>query len=226
MGLSGPFDPRLILVTNRTLSLGRPIEDVVERAVRGGATAVQLREKECPASEFLVLALRLRAILDRLGIPLIINDAVEIAAESGAAGVHLGQGDASPAEARRVLGPQAIVGLSVETLEQAEAAAEWDVDYLGVSPVFFTATKTDIGRTWGLDGLRQLRARTQKPLVAIGGIDASNAASVLDAGADGLAVVSAIVSASDLESAARELRAIVDRFRPFPARNCPNRRII
>ncbi len=226
MDLIRPFDPRLILVTDRRLPKGRPIEAVVEAAVRGGLTAVQLREKECPAPEFLALALRLRAILDGLGIALIINDAVDIAAESGAAGVHLGQGDASPAEARRLLGPGAIVGLSVETLAQAEAAAEWDLDYLGVSPVFFTATKTNIGRAWGLDGLRRLRARTQKPLVAIGGINASNAASVLEAGADGLAVVSAIVSAADPESAARELRTIVDRFCPRPPRSRPHRPVI
>ena len=214
MDLIRPIDLRLILVTDRKLSRGRPIEAVAEAAVRGGVTAVQLREKECPAAEFLDLALRLRAILDRLGIPLIINDAVEIAAESRAAGVHLGQGDASPVEARRLLGPQAIIGLSVESLGQAEAAAEWDLDYLGVSPVFLTATKTNTGGAWGLEGLRQLRARTQKPLVAIGGINASNAASVLEAGADGLAAVSAIVSAPDPESAARELRTIVDRYRP------------
>lgn len=214
MGMSRLFDPRLTLVTDRRLSRGRPIEVVVEAAVRGGATVVQLREKECPASEFLDVALRMRAILDHLGIPLIINDAVEIAAESRAAGVHLGQADASPAEARRFLGPQAIIGLSVETLDQAETAAGWDIDYLGVSPVFPTPTKTDIGAGWGLDGLRKLRPQTRFPLVAIGGINASNAASVIEAGADGLAVVSAIVSAPDPESAARELRTIVDRYRP------------
>ncbi len=212
--MSRLFDPRLTLVTDRRLSRGRPIEVVVEAAVRGGATVVQLREKECPASEFLDVALRMRAILDHLGIPLIINDAVEIAAESRAAGVHLGQADASPAEARRFLGPQAIIGLSVETLDQAETAAGWDIDYLGVSPVFPTPTKTDIGAGWGLDGLRKLRPQTRFPLVAIGGINASNAASVIEAGADGLAVVSAIVSAPDPESAARELRTIVDRYRP------------
>ena len=217
MDLIWPFDPRLTLVTDRRLSSGRPIEAVVEAAVRGGATLVQLREKECPASEFLGLAIRLKAILDRLGIPLIINDAVEIAAESRAAGVHLGQADASPAEARYLLGPDAIIGLSVETPEQAESAAEWGIDYLGVGPVFSTTTKTDGGPAWGLDGLRQLRPRTRFPLLAIGGINSFNAASVIEAGADGLAVISAIVAAPDPESAARVLRTIVDRYRPGPS---------
>lgn len=214
MGLGRLFDPRLYFVTDRGLSRGRPIEAVVEAAVRGGATAIQLREKDLPAAEFLDLAVRLKSLLDRIGVPLIINDAVEIAGECRAAGVHLGRSDASPAEARRILGPHAIIGLSAETLDQAEASAGEDIDYLGVSPVFPTPTKTDAGAAWGLDGLRHLRARTRFPLVAIGGINPSNAAAVLEAGADGLAVVSAIASAPDPEAAARELRTIVDRCRP------------
>jgi len=217
MGLSRRFDPRLYLVTDRGLSLGRPIEAVVEAAVRGGVTAVQLREKSSPPDEFLKSAARLKIVLDRAEIPLIINDSVEIAAASGAAGVHLGQSDTSIMEPRRKLGPGAIIGLSVETLEQAEAAAGLDLDYLGVSPVFSTPTKKNAGPAWGLDGLRHLRARTRFPLVAIGGINASNAASVLAAGSDGLALVSAICSAPDPESAAREMRMIIDRFRPRPS---------
>ena len=224
--MSRRFDPRLYLVTDRGLSCGRPIDVVVEAAVRGGVTAVQIREKSCPAAEFLERALRLKALLDRFGVPLIVNDAVDAAAACRAAGVHLGQGDASITEARRILGPDAIIGLSVETLEQADAAAGSDIDYLGVSPVFSTPTKTNTGAAWGLDGLRHLRARTPKPLVAIGGINASNAASVLAAGADGLAIVSAICSAPDPESAARELRTIIDHFRTRPPWACPDRRII
>jgi thiamine-phosphate pyrophosphorylase len=210
MALRRIFDPRLYVITDRRLCLGRSPDAVIEAAVRGGATAVQIREKECPAAEFLDLARRLKALLERFGIPLIVNDAVEIAAACGAAGVHLGQSDASPAEARRHLGPDAIIGLSVETPEQADAASGRDVDYLGVGPVFPTLTKTDAAAPWGVDGVRRLRRRTPMRLVAIGGIDASNAAAVLEAGADGLAVVSAVVSAADPESAARALRTIVD----------------
>ena len=204
------FDPRLYLVTDRRLSGGRTTEFIIAAALRGGATAVQIREKECPPAEFLDRARRLKSLLDRFGIPLIVNDAVDVARACGAAGAHLGQNDVSPAEARRLLGPDAIIGLSVETFEQAARAEEEDVDYLGVGPIFATLTKTDAALPWGLDGLRRLRERTRKPLVAIGGIDASNAASIIEAGADGLAVVSAVVSAADPESAARALRAIID----------------
>jgi thiamine-phosphate pyrophosphorylase len=210
VALRPDFDPRLYLVTDRALSGGRTTEFIVAAALRGGVTAVQIREKNYPAGEFLERALRLKALLDPPGIPLIVNDAVDVARACGAAGVHLGQSDAPPAEARRLLGPDAIIGLSVETLEQAARAEDEDVDYLGVGPIFPTLTKTDVAAPWGLDGLRRLRARTRKPLAAIGGIDASNAASVIEAGADGLAVVSAIVSAADPEAAARALRTIID----------------
>ena len=205
------FDPRLVLVTDRAMAGDRPFEDLVAAAVRGGTTAVQLREKALSDDDFLHLALRIKPVLARAGVPLLINDRPGIAAAAGAAGVHLGQSDASVAEARRILGPGAIVGLSVETPEQAEAARDLDVDYLGVSPMFATPTKTDAGPPWGLDGLRELRRRSSRILVAIGGIGAANAADVLAAGADGLAVVSAICAAADPEAAARALRDVIDR---------------
>jgi thiamine-phosphate pyrophosphorylase len=207
------LDFGLMLVTDRRLAGGRPLEDVVEAAVRGGVTAVQLREKDCPTREFLEIARCLLSRLDRAGIPLIINDRVDIALAAGAAGVHLGQDDLPVLEARRLLGPGAIIGLSVETPEQAAAADAWDVSYLGVSPVFATPTKTGAKSPWGLDGLRRLRALSRRTLVAIGGINASNAADVLASGADGLAVVSAVCAAPDPEAAARRLRDIVDRGR-------------
>lgn len=205
-----PFDPRLYLVTDRSAAAGRRIEDVVEAAVRGGVTAVQLRDKDADDEALAETAARLIERLAPSGVLLIINDRVEAALRAGAAGVHLGQGDVSPGEARRILGPRAVIGLSVETLSQALAAAGLDIDYLGVSPVFATPTKLDAGPAWGLHGLRALRAATDLPLVAIGGINAENAASVLAAGADGLAVVSAIMGAADPEAAARVLRRIVE----------------
>jgi thiamine-phosphate pyrophosphorylase len=207
------FDFGLMLVTDRRLAGGRPLEDIVEAAVRGGVTAVQLRDKESPTRESLELARRLLARLDRAGLPLIVNDRADIALAAGAAGVHLGQDDLPVREARRLLGPGAIIGLSIETPEQAAAAEAWDVSYLGVSPVYATPTKTDTKPPWGLDGIRRLRALTRRTLVAIGGIHAGNAADVLAAGADGLAVVSAICAAPDPEAAARRLREIVDAAR-------------
>jgi thiamine-phosphate pyrophosphorylase len=208
--IKGP-DFSLYLVTDRTLSLGRPLEGIVEAAVRGGVSAVQLREKSCSTEEYIETARRIKRVLRPFGVPLIINDRVEVALEVGAAGVHLGQGDMPPAEARKLLGPDAVIGLSVETPEQADEADHLDVDYLGVSPIFPTPTKTDLTTAWGLQGLRLLRSRHQ--LIAIGGVNSSNAAEVMEAGADGIAVVSAICSAPDPEAAARELRTIVNRSR-------------
>jgi thiamine-phosphate pyrophosphorylase len=211
--VSGLYDFGLMLVTDRTLSRGRSIEDIVAAAVRGGVTAVQLREKECPTREFLALARRLKDKLDAAGVPLLINDRADIALAVGAAGAHFGQDDLPFPDARRLLGPDAAIGISIERPGQAVEADGWDVSYLGVSPVFTTPTKTDMKSPWGLDGLRRLRTLTRHRLVAIGGISAANAAHVLEAGADGLAVVSAICSADDPEAAARALRGILDRSR-------------
>ena len=205
------FDPGLYLVTDRTLAGRRSVEEVVCDSVRGGVSMVQLREKGLDTREFVELARRLKTEFPDL--PLIINDRVDVARVAGADGVHVGQRDMAWADARAVLGPDAIIGLSVETIEQAAEAEASDCDYYGVSPIFPTPTKTDVETSWGLDGLRALRRRSQKPLVAIGGIDASNAAAVLAAGADGLAVVSAICAAAEPEAAARALRSIVDNVR-------------
>jgi thiamine-phosphate pyrophosphorylase len=199
-----------MLVTDRAIAGGRPLRDIVAAAVRGGATLVQLREKTMPAEDFIRFALEMKTVLDPARVPLVINDRVDVAAAAGAAGVHLGQQDVSVSKARAVLGPSAIIGLSVETPEQADAAMSLEVDYLGVSPIFATPTKTDTGPPWGLTGLRRLRRRTGSLLVAIGGIGAGNAADVLEAGADGLAVVSAICGADDPEAAARAIRAVID----------------
>jgi thiamine-phosphate pyrophosphorylase len=207
------LDFRLYLVTDQGLSLGRPLEWIVEAAVRGGVSAVQLREKSRPIPEYVDIARRIQKVLQPFGVPMIINDRVDIALAVGAAGVHLGQTDMLPGEARKLLGPDAVIGLSVETPEQAAAADHLDVDYLGVSPIFSTPTKTDLLTAWGLHGLRLLRSRSRHRLIAIGGINSSNAAAVMEAGADGVAVVSAICSAPDPDASARELRKIVDRWR-------------
>lgn len=206
------FDPRLILVTDRVLAGGRPIEAIAASAARGGVTAVQLRDKSLSDEDLVRLALKMKTVLEPYGVPLLINDRVGVAAAAGAAGVHLGQADASVEEARRILGPSAVIGLSVGTFGQAEAARGLDIGYFGVSPVFATPTKPDAGTPWGLAGLGELRRRTGRILVAIGGIGTANAAEVLGAGADGLAVVSAICAADDPEAAARSLRAVIDAY--------------
>lgn len=175
----------------------------------GGVDCVQLREKDLDTRAFVEQAARLKKILDPLGVPLIINDRVDVALAVGAAGVHIGQSDMPVVLVRRLLGPKALIGLSVESWQDVEQAEALDVDYLGVSPVFETSTKTNTRGAWGLEGVARIRAFTQRPLVAIGGLNRSNSADVVAAGAQGLAVVSAICAAPDPTQAARELTAVV-----------------
>jgi len=202
--MSRPFDPFLYLVTDRALAGLRGVTETVRLALEGGVTLVQLREKMLAHEPFVEEARRLKDICHARGVPLIVNDDVAVAREAGADGVHLGQSDASVAKARETLGPDAIIGLSVESVEQARAAAVLDIDYMAASPVFATPTKADTASPLGLEGVRAIRRLTDKPLVAIGGINLDNAAEVLQVGADGLAVISAIVAAPDPRQAARE----------------------
>jgi thiamine-phosphate pyrophosphorylase len=211
------YDWSLYLVTDRRLAGVRPLPGLVAAAVRGGVTAVQLREKACPTREFVELARALKTLLAPLGVPLIVNDRVDIALAAGADGVHVGQSDMDCRDVRRLLGPEAIIGLSVENRPQAEAAPA-EADYLAASPVFSTPTKTDTAPEWGLAGLAALRRASRRPLVAIGGIHFGNAAGVIASGADGIAVVSSICAAPDPELAARTLRLEISRGRgEYPA---------
>ena len=200
----------LYLVTDRNLCGSRGVEATVAEAVRGGAAWVQLREKNATTRDFIKTARRLQAMLAPLGVPLLINDRVDVALAVGASGVHLGQEDMPCETARRLLGPDAIIGLSVETWADVEAAQAQDVDYLGVSPIYPTATKTDTKGAWGLDGLEKIRAFSKYPLVAIGGLGPANAARVITAGADSIAVVSAICAARDPFAAARQLCELIE----------------
>lgn len=199
---------KLYLVTDRGFLHGRELEDVVCSAVRGGVTMVQLREKDIDTKEFVDLAIRLKKALAPLGVPLIINDRVDVALAADADGVHIGQSDMPYPIARRLLGPDKIIGLSVENFAQLEEANALSVDYIGVSPVFATPTKTDTATPFGLDGLRKAVRMSTHPTVAIGGMNASTAASVLATGTDGLAVVSAIMAAADPALAARTLLSV------------------
>ena len=201
---------KLYLVTDRELSLGRSLEEVVSEAVQGGVTVVQLREKDASTGEFIELARRLMTLLKPLDIPLIINDRVDVALAVDADGVHIGQSDMSYEDARRLLGPDKIIGLSVENFEDIEAANALDVDYIGISPVYGTPTKTDTAEPFGLDGLRKAVQMSVHPTVAIGGMNASTIAEVMAAGTDGVAVVSAICSAENIRKATSELRTIVE----------------
>ena len=204
------IDYALYLVTDRVLSRGRATAEIVRAAVTGGVTCVQLREKHCGTREFLEEARALRVVSRALGIPLIVNDRVDVALAVGADGVHLGQQDMPLADARRLGPPGWIIGVSAESPADAIRAEKEGADYVGVSPVFATPTKADAAPPLGLEGLRNIRAAVKIPLVAIGGIHAGNARAAIRAGADGLAVVSAIVSADSPRAAAAILRREID----------------
>lgn len=201
---------KLYLVTDRGLLSGRDLVEVVSKAVAGGVTMVQLREKDLGSKDFIDEAIALKAALEGTGVPLVINDRVDVAMAAGADGVHIGQSDMPYAMARHLLGPDAIIGLSVENMDQVREAEALDVDYIGVSPVFSTPTKTDTAAPFGLAGLSEAARISSHPVVAIGGLNESNIADVLRAGADGIALVSAIIGAEDPREAASKLRAIID----------------
>ncbi len=205
------LDYRLYLVTDRTMVKNRSLSELVEIAVDNGVTVVQLRDKESGIKEFTRQALKLRQVLKPYRIPLIINDRVEVALAVDADGIHLGQSDMDPAEARYLLGNDKIIGLSVENEQDVDRAEELDVDYLGVSPIFSTPTKTDTIGAWGLNGLSEISRKSRRKLVAIGGLDYSNAMQVIRNGADGIAVVSAICAADNPAAATQQLRLLIDR---------------
>ncbi len=203
------FDLSLYLVTDQGLSKGRTHAFIVEEAVKGGVTMVQLREKDISSREFYELAKSLMSILKPLNIPLIINDRLDIALAVDADGLHIGQSDLPYPIARKLMGKDKIIGLSVETIKQAQEANNLDVDYIGLSPVFSTHTKLDINTPLELSGIKEIASFTKHRTVAIGGVNNSNAARVIASGADGIAVVSAIVSQENPREAAFNLKALV-----------------
>lgn len=201
-----PFDLSVYLVTDRALAGPRGILAVTEAAVRGGATLVQLREPNAPGRRLVEEARALVALLRPLGIPLLVNDRVDVALAADADGVHVGQSDMKPQDARALIGPERILGLSITCLDDLARSDLAGVDYLGVGPVFGTTTKPDAAPPMGLSGLAAVRAATALPIVAIGGIGPAEAGPVRAAGADGVAVVSAIMAAPDPQAATRAFR--------------------
>jgi thiamine-phosphate pyrophosphorylase len=185
----------------------RPVAEAVAALARGGARIVQLRVKDGPDRRLLALAAEARAAAHAGGALLVVNDRPDVARIVGADGVHVGQDDLDPRSVRALLPPGAIVGFSTHTLEQLAAAASEPVDYVAVGPVFATRSKAAPDPVVGLETVRRARALTSRPLVAIGGITQGNARSVVAAGADGVAVISALLSQADLEDAARRLQA-------------------
>jgi len=209
----GSIDYSLYLVTNRDLSRGKATIEIVKAGVTGGVTCVQLREKNCSTRKFIKEALSVKKYLKKHNIPLIINDRVDVAQAIGADGVHLGQTDMPLTMAKDILKDSMIIGISVESLEDAIRAEKDGADYIGISPIFATPTKTDTAPPLGLEGLKEISRAVSLPKVAIGGLNKENAGEVILNGANGIAVVSAIVSADDPRKAAEELSYIIKRAR-------------
>lgn len=206
-----PLDLSTYLVTDRSLCGERGVLNVVSSAVVGGVSLVQLRDPDAKTGQLVEQARALLALLRPAGIPLIINDRVDVALAVGADGVHVGQRDMAVADVRALVGSKLIVGLSISTLEELErsAPALAAVDYLGVGPIYATQTKPDAAPPIGAAGLVQVVARSALPIVAIGGIKLENAAETIRAGAQGIAVVSDICCATDPAQATQQLARTV-----------------
>ncbi len=211
--MAGKIDLSLYLVTDRGLSRGRSNLEVIREAIKGGATAVQLREKNMDSGEFYREALQIREFLRSCGCPLIINDRLDIAIAVDADGVHIGQDDLPLPVARRMLGAGKIIGVSVFTPEEAREAEAMGADYLGLSPIFMTATKPELVRQIGFEGIGPIRRATKLPLVGIGSMNESNACEAVRRGLDGVAVVSAICSSDDVCAATGRIKGEVERGR-------------
>jgi thiamine-phosphate diphosphorylase len=194
----------LYAVTDSKWLNGRTLPDVVEEAIAGGVTFIQLREKKLSREEFVSLAKEVKKVTDRYRVPFIINDDVEVAREVDADGVHVGQNDTSVEDARRVLGPDKIIGVSAHNVEEALAAQEKGADYLGAGAAFITSTKLDASAL-SRDTLRAICQAVSIPVVAIGGINADNILELKGTGIDGVAVVSAVFAAENVKAAAEDL---------------------
>lgn len=204
----------LYVVTDAGLSKGRSDAEVAKLAYEGGADAVQLRMKNVGKKEMLEQANLIRKTADDLCRFFFVNDNVEVALESGADGVHIGQDDMPLEKARDILGEAAIIGVSVDNVEQAIAAQEGGADYVGVGSIFRTSTKPDAKQSVGLGAIYEVRQAVDIPIVAIGGINRGNIQDVIRAGADSAAVVSAVVAQDDVKAAAHELRDLILKVRP------------
>jgi len=205
------IDLRLHVLTDRKLSLGRSHLEVAQAAIDAGARLIQFREKEMSTREMVETARQLRKLTRESGATLIVNDRLDVALAVDADGIHVGQDDLPAQIAREFLGAGKIIGVSASTLDEALRAVQDGADYLGVGPVFATGSKADAGVPIGLEGLAAIKRHVSIPIVAIGGITHGNLADVIAAGADGVAVISAVVSQADITAATRHLLETIDR---------------
>ncbi len=200
-------DLLLYAVTDRSWLGERTLYEAVDEALKGGATMIQLREKEMAYEEFLAEAIKIGELCRRFSVPFIVNDSVDIAAECGADGVHVGQSDDDAAHARKLLGPDKIIGVSAQTVEQAKAAEAAGADYLGVGAVFSTSTKLDAADV-SAQTLKEICSAVSIPVVAIGGINSQNLLTLKGSGIAGAAVVSAIFAQKDITESTEKLLSL------------------
>ena len=200
----------LYIVTDDTISGGRPHTQIAKEAVLGGADVIQLRDKNKTTRELLQIALAIRDITRPAGVTFIVNDRLDLALASHADGIHLGQDDLPASFARRLSPPGFIIGVSVRSAGEAVAAYEDSADYVAVSPVYPTGTKPDAGDGLGTDLIREICQAIPIPVIGIGGIGLQNIREVIISGADGVAVVSAVVRADDIPLAARKLKSLIE----------------
>ena len=208
----------LYVITDAALLPGRPHVEIARAALAGGADAVQLRDKSATAQNLCAAAIEIQPLTRKFGAVFLVNDRVDVALVTGADGAHVGQDDLPAREARRLLPRPAVLGVSAGTLEEAKKAAREGADYIGVGPIFATPTKPDAGEPLGVEKLAAIVGAVAIPVVAIGGIDHDNVTAVIRAGAAGVAVVAAVVSAPDMAAAARALKTrILEARRKGPA---------
>jgi thiamine-phosphate pyrophosphorylase len=209
-----PSDLLLYLCTDRGILGNRSLTDAVEQAIAGGVTLIQIREKDATSREFYEIGLAVHEVTSSHQVPLIVNDRLDIAQAIGAEGLHVGQSDLPAHVVRRILGPAAIIGVSARTVETALEAQHGGADYIGTGAVYPTGSKLDAGDAIGLQQLAEVVQAIDIPVVGIGGITPENAPAVIQAGAVGISLISAILGADDIEAAARRLRTLLDAVKP------------
>lgn len=199
------IDYGVYLITDRSFLKGRSLKKVVEEAILGGVTLVQVREKNISTREFYNVALEVQEVTKHYKVPIIINDRIDIAQAIDADGVHLGQSDMPIKFARKILGKEKIIGISAGNVKEAIEAEEDGADYLGIGAVFYTGTKKDIETPIGIEGLKEVCNSVKIPSVAIGGVNETNFKEVLSTGVNGISVISAILGKDDIRQAAKNL---------------------
>ncbi|AKN33629.1 thiamine-phosphate synthase [Clostridium carboxidivorans P7] len=201
------IDYGLYLITDRSFLKGRDLKKVVEEAILGGVTLVQVREKDISTREFYNVALEVKEVTKHYKVPIIINDRLDIAQAIDAEGVHLGQSDMPIKFARKILGKEKIIGISAGNVKEAVEAERDGADYLGIGTVFYTGTKKDIKTPIGIEGLKEVCNSVKIPSVAIGGVNETNFKEVLSTGVNGISVISAILGKDDIRQASKNLNS-------------------